>query len=126
MGQRGAITLLASAAIRGRVPQVKLPAMPALPASKPAGRHSRLTEEDAIEIWIARWLRSRRRDLCERYGCDPRRLYEIWEGLKFPASREKAEAELARRYPTLAGSIDTSRHRRIPRRPELADQLSLF
>ena len=37
-----------------------------------------LTEADAVDIWIARWLRIRRKDLVNRYGCDPRRLYEIW------------------------------------------------
>src|SRR5262245_39563563 len=34
-----------------------------------------LTEQDAIDIWIARWLRIRRKDILLRYGCDPRRLY---------------------------------------------------
>ncbi len=43
-----------------------------------------LTEADAVDIWIARWLRIRRKDLVRRYGCDPRRLYEIWEGTAFP------------------------------------------
>ena len=42
-------------------------------------RSVRLTEDDAIDVWIARWLRIRRIDLVRRYGCDPRRLYEIWE-----------------------------------------------
>ena len=30
-----------------------------------------LTEADAVDIWIARWLRIRRKDLVNRYGCDP-------------------------------------------------------
>ena len=42
-----------------------------------------LTEADAVDIWIARWLRIRRKDLVRRYGCDPRRLYEIWEETRF-------------------------------------------
>ena len=49
-----------------------------------------LTEADAVDIWIARWLRIRRKDLLARYGCDPRRLYEIWEEKRFAGSRAKA------------------------------------
>ena len=50
-----------------------------------------LTETDAVDIWIARWLRIRRKDLLIRYGCDPRRLYEIWEEARFPGARAQAE-----------------------------------
>jgi hypothetical protein len=86
----------------------------------------RLTEADAVDIWIARWLRIRRKDLIERYGCDPRRLYEIWEGSRFPGSREKALALFGERYPSLAGRVDLGPHRRIPRSPPLEGQLELF
>jgi hypothetical protein len=86
----------------------------------------RLTEADAVDIWIARWLRIRRKDLIARYGCDPRRLYEIWEGSRFPASREKALALFAAQHPALAGRIDFGLHRRIPRSPPLEGQLDLF
>lgn len=91
------------------------------PAPKPL-----LKESDAIDIWIARWLRVRRRDLLARYQCDPRRLYEIWWGEKFPASRQKAIALFSERYPGLIDRIDFGTHRRIPRAvpPEL--QPSLF
>jgi hypothetical protein len=74
-----------------------------------------LTEADAVDIWVARWLRLRRKDILARYGCDPRRLYEIWEGLRFPGSRAKAQALFAERYPGLVGQVDFSLHRRIPR-----------
>ncbi len=63
------------------------------PQPRPAQR--RLTEADAIDIWIARWLRIRRKDLIDRYGCDPRRLYEVWEGTRSPGSREKALVRFA-------------------------------
>src|SRR5262245_6910569 len=46
----------------------------------PRPKKQALTERDAIDIWIARWLRVRRKDLLARYDCDPRRLYEIWQG----------------------------------------------
>jgi hypothetical protein len=93
---------------------------------RPAPR--RLTEADAIDIWIARWLRIRRKDLIDRYGCDPRRLYEIWEGRRFAGSREKAFAVFAEQHPGLAGRVDFGLHRRVPRGiPTEADgQLDLF
>jgi hypothetical protein len=92
---------------------------PVLPLSAPAqgrpaaARH--LTEADAIDIWIARWLRVRRKDLLDRYGCDPRRLYEVWEGTRFAGSRTKALALFAELHPRLADRIDFGHHQRIPR-----------
>jgi hypothetical protein len=86
----------------------------------------RLTEADAVDVWIARWLRIRRKDLIDRYGCDPRRLYEIWEGTRFAGSREKALVLFAEQHPDLAARIDFGLHRRIPRRLPLQGQLELF
>lgn len=74
-----------------------------------------LTETDAIDIWIARWLRIRRRDLCLRYGCDPRRLYEIWSGERFPTAQTKAKALLRQRHPGIVDRIDFGHHRRQSR-----------
>jgi hypothetical protein len=85
-----------------------------------------LTEADAIDIWIARWLRIRRRDLIARYGCDPRRLYEIWEGRRFAGSRAKALAVFAELHPALADRIDFGHHRRIPRAVPADLQRDLF
>jgi hypothetical protein len=79
-----------------------------------------------VDIWLARWLRIRRKDLIARYGCDPRRLYEIWEGARFPGSREKALALIAEQHPGLATRVDMGLHRRIPRSPRLEGQLGLF
>jgi hypothetical protein len=86
----------------------------------------RLTESDAIDIWIARWLRIRRKDLLTRYGCDPRRLYEVWEGTRFPDSRDKALELFRQRYPTLVDRVDYGPHRRTPRRVPADLQPSLF
>ena len=91
----------------------------------PAERHT-LSEADAVDIWIARWLRIRRKDLLLRYGCDPRRLYEIWEEKRFPGSRAKALAVFGERHPGLADRIDFGLHRRIPRRPPPELQPGLF
>lgn len=89
------------------------------------GQVRRLTEQDAIDIWTARWLRIRPIDLVRRYGCDPRRLYEIWEERKFAGSRDKALAVFKVRYPTLVGRTDYGTHRRISQVPD-PDQLSFF
>jgi hypothetical protein len=92
----------------------------------PAVSRRALTERDAIDIWIARWMRVRRRDLIQRYGCDPRRLYEIWEGTRFPGSREKALEIVAETYPSVLERIDLGRHRRVPSRSAHPDQLSFL
>jgi len=85
-----------------------------------------LVEQDAVDIWIARWLRVRRKELLLRYGCDPRRLYEIWEGKRFPASRDKARALFDERHPGLVDRVDYGRHRTISRRPPAELQPDLF
>ncbi len=72
-----------------------------------------MTEAEAIEIWIARWLRIRPKDLVARYGCDSRRLYEVWWSERFPAARGKAEAIFRERYPGLVGQTSFG-YRRIP------------
>jgi hypothetical protein len=85
-----------------------------------------LTEQDAIDIWISRWLRIRRKDILARYACDPRRLYEIWEEQRFAGSRDKALAEFKARFPGLADRVDFGPHQRIPRRPPAELQPLLF
>lgn len=87
-----------------------------------------LNEDAAIDVWIARWLRMRRIDLVRRYDCDPRRLYEIWEGTRFPGSREKALKRFEAEYPGLMDRVDFGTHRRIPRRAvdDMDGQLGLF
>jgi hypothetical protein len=97
-----------------------------LAAPPPVVARRRLTEADAIDIWIARWLRIRRKDLIERYACDPRRLYEIWEETRFAGSREKAWTVFAARFPGLLDRTDMGRHRRIPQRGAHPGQLNLF
>lgn len=85
----------------------------------------RLVEEDAVDIWIARWLRIPRKLLCRRYDCDPRRLYEVWEEVRFPGSRDKARELFMARYPSLIDRIDYGRHKRISRAVD-PSQMSLF
>lgn len=94
-------------------------------APPPSVQRRPLTEADAIDIWIARWLKVRRRDLIQRYGCDPRRLYEIWQEDRFAGSRDKAMKLFEARFPGLADRIDPGPHRRISRAIH-PDQLALF
>lgn len=89
------------------------------------GSAPRFDEAEAVEIWIARWLRIPLKTLVARYGCDSRRLYEVWWGERFPASRKKAEAEFRRRHPGLADRISYG-YRRIPRAATEAGQMGLF
>lgn len=96
-----------------------------LAASNSMPERRPLTESDAIDIWIARWLRIPRKVLIARYRCDPRRLYEIWEESRFAGSRAKALERLGETHPGLLPRIDPGAHRRIPRTPH-PDQLALF
>ena len=85
------------------------------PVESSASVPRRLSEADAIDIWIARWLRIRRKDLIVRYACEPRRLYEIWEEKRYAGSRDRALELFRQRFPTLLDRIDWGPHRRIPR-----------
>lgn len=92
---------------------------------RPGHPKRRLTEADAVRIWIARARRLKIRDIATEMGCDTRRLYEIWTGARFPAAREKAIAELRETAPALAESIRLLPHLTISRAvPE--SQLDLF
>lgn len=95
------------------------------PAARVTEPRAVLTEDHAIEIWIARWLRVRRVDLVRRYGCDARRLYEIWQEERFAGSRAKALETFRARFPSLLDRTDFGPHQRISRAPH-PDQLHLF
>ena len=98
---------------------------PVVTAREPDRDERALTRADAVDIWIARWLRLRRKDILARYHCDPRRLYEIWEETRFAGSRETARREFESRYPGLTDRIDWGPHRRVPRAVH-PDQMRLF
>ena len=103
------------------------PTMPVMFLDQPPAPIARrpLSEADAIDIWLARWMRVPCKQLLVRYGCDPRRLYEIWEGTRFPGSRAKALERLSASYPSLVDRIDPGPHRRVSRAAH-PDQLWLF
>ncbi len=102
------------------------PSLPLVAPIEPPRPPGIVAEADAVDIWIARWLRIRRSEILRRYGCDPRRLYEIWEGRRFPASRERALRVFEERYPELIDRTDFGNHRVIPRSNNAPGQLSLF
>ncbi len=102
--------------IRFTVPKLSAFAMPP----------RRLSEKDAVDIWIARWLGIRLKDLVARYGCDPRRLYEIWWEERFVGSRQKARDVFAERHPALTDRIDFSRRQRFARPGPHPSQMTLF
>lgn len=106
------------------MPSLAIPAPPPTVAVSASGSRP-LTPADAVDIWIARWLKVRRRDLIQRYGCDARRLYEIWQEDRFPGSRDTALAVFRERYPFLRDRIDPGPHTRISKAPH-PDQLRLF
>ncbi len=95
-------------------------------AAPPRAPKRALSEDDAVEIWLARWLNVRRKDIVRRYGCDPRRIYEIWEGIKHPAARDKALERFRAEFPGLVDRVDFGGHKRIPRDGPHPDQLQLF
>jgi hypothetical protein len=85
------------------------------PAASPGPAKPRpLSDADAIEIWIARWLRVRPIDLARRYDCDSRRLYDIWWEQAFAGSKARARKLFLERYPGAADRTDFG-YRRIPR-----------
>jgi hypothetical protein len=96
-----------------------------VPVQLPKPAVKALTEADAIDIWIKRWLRVRVTDIRKHYGCDSRRLYEVWEQSKHPAARAKAELLFRTRYPGIVDRIDYGAHRRVSKENHV-DQLGLF
>lgn len=94
-------------------------------AARTRAGQRRLTEADAVDIWIARWLRLPRKEIRRRYDCDARRIYEVWSGERFPAAKARAWALFAERYPQLVDRVDTGHHRTL--HPNACDgQLTLF
>jgi hypothetical protein len=95
------------------------------PVQPPKPAVKALSEADAIDIWIMRWMRIRVTDIRKRYGCDSRRLYEVWEQTKHPAARAKAEAKFRVLHPNIVDRIDYGAHKRVSKE-ESPDQLGLF
>ncbi len=52
--------------------------------------HAKLTHTDAVKSWVLRACGWKLRDIQARFDVDPRRLYEVWEEIECPGSKEAA------------------------------------
>ena len=88
------------------------------------------TDEQAVDIWIAKWLGTGVQALVERYKRSPFRFYEVWTEEKNTGSRLLALERLERDYPERVCLVDTSAHvpkrKVIPRQTDNSRQMSLF
>jgi len=75
----------------------------------------KLNYEDAVEIWIRRWLGEERHAIIRAFDQNPMRVYEIWQEETFIGSREDAEVTFRTRYSQLAGTTDFSPHKKARR-----------
>lgn len=73
------------------------------------------TEDQAIEIWIAKWLGVPVQKLIQKYdGCNNWRFYEVFQEDQNAGSRQKAERIFFEMYPDKIGKVDTTAH--VPKR----------
>jgi hypothetical protein len=72
------------------------------------------SDEDAIEIWKAKWRGEGVQTLVERYKRSPFRFYEVWTEAKNAGTRLIAIEQFKHESPQLALRVDTSPH--TPRR----------
>ncbi|WP_275786857.1 hypothetical protein [Pararhizobium gei] len=90
---------------------------------------SYFTDEQAREIWKARWRGETVQSLVGKYGENQFRLYEVWEEKKNEGTRLIAYEEFKRENPEIAALTNPIAH--IPRRkvisfPKDNGQLGLF
>ncbi|MBW6424587.1 hypothetical protein KX729_24350 [Rhizobium sp. XQZ8] len=68
------------------------------------------SDEEAIEIWKAKWRGEGVQSLVLRYKKSPFRFYEIWTEAKNPGTRLIAFEQFKHEAPHLALHVDTSPH----------------
>lgn len=85
----------------------------------------RIGYRQAVVIWIAHWLGLPKQRLAERYDVDRRRIYEIIEFRRHPASYEHARRIFAALYPQRVATTRFESHRRTGRWV-IPGQLDLF
>lgn len=74
---------------------------------------AKLTYDEAVSATIERWCGTKVRELCAKYDVDPRRLYEVWDGLVHEGALMDAYNRLLKDKPAIAKRIDPS-----PREPK--------
>ena len=91
---------------------------------------SYFTDEQAIEIWKAKWRNEGVQSLVLRYKQSPFRFYEVWTEQKNYGMRLVAFAQFMEEDPELARQTDPSPH--MPKRkviftpPPGPEQLDMF
>ena len=55
------------------------------------GGSPRLTDDDAVVVWLLRWKGYLQHDIAARFGVNQGRISEILTGKAFPGSRNMAE-----------------------------------
>lgn len=94
--------------------------------------NTRLTFDDAVTIWLRRWLGDEKQRIIIDLQQNAIRIYEIWEEKTFKGSREVAKRIFEEKYPHIVAKTDFSPHRPsrrlVPRRddPPGEQQGSLF
>lgn len=73
-------------------------------------KRRKLTKEDAIQIWIRKWLGHEKQQIILDFGQNPLRVYEVWQQDAFRGSREIAIGRFCQLYPELADKTDFSPH----------------
>jgi hypothetical protein len=73
---------------------------------------NQLSSDDAVQIWIRRWLGHQAQDIQIDYRVSPFRVYEVWGEEKFRGSRGVAKREFLKLYPGLEQHVDFSPHRK--------------
>jgi len=72
----------------------------------------KLTRDDAIDIWIRRWLKHERHQIIRDFDQNPMRIYEVWQEETFKGSREDAEIVFRTNYPHLVSQTDFAPHKK--------------
>ncbi len=70
----------------------------------------KLSLEEAIQIWILRWLGEQKQAIILRFGQNPLRVYEVWTEETHKGSREIAMKRFKKLHPKLAKTTDFSPH----------------
>ncbi len=84
-----------------------------------------LTFDDAVVVWIGRWLGVPTRRLARRFDVDSRRLYEVWMLRRHPQSFAEAKRIYRALFPQRLADTDFAEHRQR-RRWSIPGQLDLF
>jgi len=75
---------------------------------------SYFSDDQAVDIWKAKWLGETVQSLVGRYKENPFRFYEVWEEERNPGARERAWSEFQTEHPAVAATTVPEPH--VPKR----------